>query len=82
MGLFHPGGYRSLLRDVRDGSQAGAEAGTVKKAAYWFTSKFLFITFYIPSGYLHKDGTTHSGLNCPISVNSQENVMEVFQLGL
>ena len=77
MGLFHPVGDRSLLRDVRDGSQAGAEAGTVKKAAYWFTSKApsCSVTFFIPSGFLHKDGTTHSGLNCPTSVNNQDNVM-------
>ena len=32
------------------------------------------VTFFIPSGFLHKDGTTHSGLNCPTSVNNQDNV--------
>lgn len=67
--LFHPIGYRSLLTDVREGSQAGAEAGTVKKAAYWFTSRLLFVTLFIPSGFLRKDGTTHSGLNCPPSIS-------------
>lgn len=63
MSLFHPISYRPVLREVREGTQAGAEGGAMKESCLLACSQS-------HPGHLSKDGTTHSGLGYPTSVNN------------
>lgn len=73
MGLLHLINYRSVLRGVREGTQAEAEAEAMKESysLAFSQSHGRLVTFFIHPGHLSKDGTTHSGLGYPISINNQ-----------
>lgn len=62
---------------MEGGIKAGAEAEAMKRAADWLVPQgLLSLTFYTIEDHLSRGCTTHSELDIPTSIISQENELQ------
>lgn len=64
------------LRELRTGTQAGAEAGPMEEAAHWFKASFLIHTTL---DHLPRDDTARSVLAPPTSIMQQESAQLIYR---
>lgn len=64
------------LRELRTGTQAGAEAGPMEEAAHWFKASFLILTTL---DHLPRDDTARSVLAPPTSIMQQESAQLIYR---
>lgn len=64
-------GHSSTLKEVRAGTQAGAEAETMEDAAFWL--RLSQLAFLYNPGLHAKDGATQRGLVPHLSIINQDD---------
>lgn len=79
MVLFHLIGYRPIAEECQGRTSSRDKGRDYERK--WLTGSLpgsCSVTIFILTRYFHEDGTMQNGLSCPISVNNQEHVIQVF----